>query len=264
MLPNSIQQSPEDHKAAAEESLRKRLVDLVEAGQPVVLDHSFWRRTTRDHYKAPIESHGCRWELIYLRTSPATLRQRLAVRNKLHGANSVTVSEDLLNRYLAGFEEPVDEGELTILQDRCDQPRGVRHSSCPLRARSQSDQRGIAGRFPVQKPESRKSAQADSAWTTSEVVDASGVITAILVCCPQHGHSRCAHEDPEHTRNDLHPSCPVRHEAPGRDATRRAAITFNPYPPRPRTAAGRMHARCPRLRSCLVWQRPSRRSQAGG
>ncbi|MGN9841498.1 AAA family ATPase [Nonomuraea sp. H19] len=107
----------EDHKAAAEEALRKRLVDLMEAGQPVVLDYSFWRRTTRDYYKALIESHGCRWELIYLKASPETLRQRLAVRNKLHGANSVTVSEDLLNRYLAGFEEPVDEGQLTITQD---------------------------------------------------------------------------------------------------------------------------------------------------
>ncbi|MEO3793428.1 ATP-binding protein [Nonomuraea sp. B10E15] len=107
----------EGHKAAAEEALRKRLVDLMKAGQPVVLDYSFWRRTTRDGYKALIESHGCRWKLIYLKASPETLRQRLAVRNKLHGANSVTVSEDLLNRYLAGFEEPVDEGELTILQD---------------------------------------------------------------------------------------------------------------------------------------------------
>ncbi|TMR07309.1 ATP-binding protein [Nonomuraea turkmeniaca] len=107
----------EDHKAAAEETLRKRLVDLMEVGQPVVLDYSFWRRTTRDDYKALIESHGCRWELIYLKASPETLRQRLAVRNKSHGANSVTVSEDLLNKYLAGFEEPVDEGELTILQD---------------------------------------------------------------------------------------------------------------------------------------------------
>ncbi|GAA3245936.1 AAA family ATPase [Nonomuraea helvata] len=87
------------------------------AGQAVVLDYSFWRRTTRDYYKALVESHGCRWELVYLKASPETLRRRLAVRNKLHGANSVTVSEDLLDRYLAGFEEPVDEGELMILQD---------------------------------------------------------------------------------------------------------------------------------------------------
>jgi predicted kinase len=107
----------ESHKAAAEETLKKRLVDLMEAGRPVVLDYSFWRRTTRDHYKALVESHGRQWELIYLKASPETLRRRLAVRNKLHGANSVTVSEDLLNRYLAGFEEPADEGQLTILQD---------------------------------------------------------------------------------------------------------------------------------------------------
>ncbi|MEU4324761.1 AAA family ATPase [Nonomuraea dietziae] len=90
---------------------------------------AFWRRTTRDRDKVLIESHGCRWELIYLKASPETLRQWSAARNKLHGANSVTVSEDLLNRYLAGFKEPVDEGELTILQDRYDQPRDVHRSS---------------------------------------------------------------------------------------------------------------------------------------
>ncbi|MGP3914471.1 AAA family ATPase [Nonomuraea sp. 10N515B] len=107
----------ERHKTTVEKILRNQLVELMEAGRPVVLDYSFWSRSTRDRYKALIESHGCQWELIYLKASPETLRQRLAARNKLHGANSVTVSEDLLNKYLAGFEEPVDEGELTILQD---------------------------------------------------------------------------------------------------------------------------------------------------
>ncbi|TMR90247.1 AAA family ATPase [Nonomuraea basaltis] len=107
----------EDSKAAAEETLWDELVDLLKAGQPVVLDYSFWRRATRDRYKALIESHGRRWELIYLKANPETLRQRLGIRNMTHGANSVTVSGELLDRYLIGFEEPVDEGERTILQN---------------------------------------------------------------------------------------------------------------------------------------------------
>ncbi|MGP3964739.1 AAA family ATPase [Nonomuraea sp. 3N208] len=106
----------EHHKATAEEALWHELVDLLEAGRPVVLDYSFWRRATRDRYKALIESHGRRWELIYLKASPETLRRRLMLRNTMHGANSVTVAEGLLDRYLTGFEEPVDEGEHTVLQ----------------------------------------------------------------------------------------------------------------------------------------------------
>ncbi|GII04019.1 AAA family ATPase [Planobispora takensis] len=109
-------QEYEDHKAAAEEALRHELVRLMQAGRPVVLDYSFWQRAKRDRYKSLIESHGYRWELVYLKANPETLRRRLAVRNALEGPNSVTVSEDLLQRYLAGFEEPIEEGERTITQ----------------------------------------------------------------------------------------------------------------------------------------------------
>jgi hypothetical protein len=38
------------------------------------------------------------------------------VRSEPKGANSVTVSEVLLDRYFATFEEPIGEGERIILQ----------------------------------------------------------------------------------------------------------------------------------------------------
>ncbi|RBQ22151.1 ATP-binding protein [Spongiactinospora rosea] len=106
----------ERYKAAAEQTLWDELIRLMATGRPVVLDYSFWQRATRERYKALIESHGYRWELVYLKADPATLRQRLAVRNTKDGANRVTVSEELLNRYLTGFEEPVGEGERVIHQ----------------------------------------------------------------------------------------------------------------------------------------------------
>ena len=109
-------QEYEEHKAAAEEALRHELMRLMQAGQLVVLDYSFWQRATRDRYKSLIESRGYRWELVYLKAAPETLRWRLAARNALNGPNAVTVSEDLLESYLAGFEEPVGEGERTIVQ----------------------------------------------------------------------------------------------------------------------------------------------------
>jgi predicted kinase len=106
----------ERHKATAEQELWHELIRLMDACQPVVVDYSFWNRATRKRYKALIESHGCRWELVHLKASLVTLQRRLAVRNELHGANSVSVSGELLDRYFASFEEPIGEGERVILQ----------------------------------------------------------------------------------------------------------------------------------------------------
>ena len=95
---------------------RLELVELMRAGRNVVVDYSFWSRAARDDYKALVESHGCRWELVHLKADRATLERRLAVRNRQDGANAVTVDADLLGRYLAGFEEPEGEGEQVLRQ----------------------------------------------------------------------------------------------------------------------------------------------------
>ncbi|MFE7795023.1 AAA family ATPase [Streptomyces sp. NPDC057460] len=95
---------------------RQELVDLMLAGRDVVVDYSFWSRAARDDYKALIENHGCRWELVHLKADRTTLERRLEVRNGQEGANSVTVDETLFNRYLANFEEPNGEGEQVVMQ----------------------------------------------------------------------------------------------------------------------------------------------------
>ncbi|MBV2151897.1 ATP-binding protein [Kitasatospora sp. SUK 42] len=95
---------------------RQELVELMLAGRDVVVDYSFWSRAARDDYKALVESHGCRWELIHLKADRTTLELRLAVRNGEEGANSVTVDEELFGRYLANFEEPTGEGEQVLVQ----------------------------------------------------------------------------------------------------------------------------------------------------
>ncbi|HEX3812735.1 MAG TPA: ATP-binding protein [Mycobacteriales bacterium] len=106
----------EELKADAERELWNELVTLLEERRPVVLDYSFWSRATRKRYQALIESYGCRWELVHLKADLETLRRRLAIRNARDGANSVTVSDELLQRYFASFEEPVGEGERVIPQ----------------------------------------------------------------------------------------------------------------------------------------------------
>ena len=111
--------APEEYeqlKATVEAEQWQELIRLLEARQPVVIDYSFWNRARRDRYKALVESHGCRWELVHLKADPDTLRHRLALRNQQQGADSVTVSEELLDRYLAGFEEPAGEGERVVVQ----------------------------------------------------------------------------------------------------------------------------------------------------
>ncbi|MEU3465650.1 ATP-binding protein [Streptomyces sp. NPDC006733] len=95
---------------------RQELVALMRAGRDVVVDYSFWSRAARDEYKELVEHHGCRWELVHLKADRATLECRLAVRNRQEGANAVTVEEGLLDRYLAGFEEPAGEGEQVVAQ----------------------------------------------------------------------------------------------------------------------------------------------------
>ncbi|MEV7027890.1 ATP-binding protein [Kitasatospora sp. NPDC093558] len=103
-------------KSAVEQELWERLGHLMAAKKPVVIDYSFWNRATRDRYKAAIESHGCRWELIRLRADVETLRRRLADRSLRNDANSVTVADELLERYFTAFEEPIDEGEFVVVQ----------------------------------------------------------------------------------------------------------------------------------------------------
>lgn len=107
----------EQLKSAIEQELWEELIRLMEARLPVVIDYSFWSQANRDRYKAVIESHGCRWELIRLKADLETLRRRLDDRNQENDANSVTVSDELLERYFANFEEPIDEGERVIVQE---------------------------------------------------------------------------------------------------------------------------------------------------
>jgi predicted kinase len=94
----------------------QELVELMRAGRDVVVDYSFWSRAARDEYKALVESHGCRWELVHLKAARETLERRLALRNREQGANAVTVEENLLSRYLDHFEEPNGEGEQVVVQ----------------------------------------------------------------------------------------------------------------------------------------------------
>jgi predicted kinase len=100
---------------ATHADLRDRLADLMTRRAPVVVDSAFWNRADRDEHKALIEQAGCRWRLVYLKTPLDVLRARLHDRNQRLDANApFPITEDILVRYAAAFEEPIDEGALVV------------------------------------------------------------------------------------------------------------------------------------------------------
>lgn len=109
----------EDYAAlsqVAEDALRQRLLELIQAGRRVVVDLSFSQRASRDEYKQLIESAGGHWRLVYLQVRPDVLRLRLARRAERFDANAAfPITADVLADYLTGFEEPRGEGEDTLV-----------------------------------------------------------------------------------------------------------------------------------------------------
>lgn len=101
-----------EHSATVERDLRDQLVRLIREGRDVVVDFSFWRRRMRDDYKRLVETAGGRWRLVYLKTDPDVLRQRLDFRSERFDADAAfPITHDILASYLAAFEEPNGEGE---------------------------------------------------------------------------------------------------------------------------------------------------------
>lgn len=92
-----------------------QLVELgehVRAGRDVVVDYSFWSREHRREYAAFVERLGGTVEIVYLKVSREELFRRVARRNaQPAGPHRFRVDEELLGRYVDGFEEPdADEG----------------------------------------------------------------------------------------------------------------------------------------------------------
>jgi len=103
----------------AEDALRRRLLELIASGRDVVVDFSFWSRSSRARYKQLVEDAGGCWRLVHLQVPPNILRQRLAERSMRFDANAAfTIDEATLLRYLDGFEAPDGEGEevLTVTE----------------------------------------------------------------------------------------------------------------------------------------------------
>jgi predicted kinase len=99
----------------AEAQLRLQLVEVMKRRQAAVIDFSFWQRSRRGAYRQLIEREARPWVLLYLKVGKPLLRERLEKRKARFDANAAfPIDEELLDRYIAGFEEPCGEGEVLV------------------------------------------------------------------------------------------------------------------------------------------------------
>ena len=106
---------PETIRSRLERDLRRRLVELVEAGSDVVLDLSFWSRGMRAEYRKLLSPFGVVPETVYLATPRSVALQRVAHRDG-STPNDVRLDVETAALYYDHFEPPTsDEGPLTVL-----------------------------------------------------------------------------------------------------------------------------------------------------
>ncbi|KAI8627115.1 ATP/GTP-binding protein [Xylariaceae sp. FL1651] len=109
---------------AADECKARLTRLLTEGSRDAVFDRAFWNKEDRDEAKRLIESLGARWVLVYLKApDKETLWRRIRGRREI-GLNAdcaYEITEDVLDMYWSGFEEPVGEGEIVIHTSREDQ-----------------------------------------------------------------------------------------------------------------------------------------------
>jgi predicted kinase len=92
------------------QDINKQLIDHVEAGRDVVLDHGLGQRDERDAYKRLVEEHGGQWCLIHFTVDHTELIRRLEIRNARPDTPSMTPA--MLDWMSSVSQEPHGEGEI--------------------------------------------------------------------------------------------------------------------------------------------------------
>lgn len=94
--------------------LRQRLIQLLERGQNVVLDFSFWSRSMREEWRRLVAEYGVVAETIYMATDKQTCLNRLRARARAHEDDFI-ITRSIATEYFDHFEPPSDdEGPLTV------------------------------------------------------------------------------------------------------------------------------------------------------
>ncbi|KAI0487176.1 ATP/GTP-binding protein [Xylaria cf. heliscus] len=103
---------------AAEECKERLARLLTDRSKDVIFDRAFWNKEDRDEAKKQINGLGARWVLVYLKVpDKQTLWRRIRQRREaqLNADCAYEITPDILDMYWDGFEEPVDEGAIVII-----------------------------------------------------------------------------------------------------------------------------------------------------
>ncbi|MBS0409568.1 MAG: ATP-binding protein [Proteobacteria bacterium] len=110
---------PAEAYAEKQAIARAALMDQVSRGlakrTPMVIDSAFWNRAARDGYRELAARFDCQCRVLHLKAEPALLRERLKVRAERFDANAAfPVTDEILDRFLKGFEAPEGEDEIVV------------------------------------------------------------------------------------------------------------------------------------------------------
>lgn len=97
--------------------LRKKAVEIVQAGSNVILDWGFWTKAERKEISNYFESHNIQYEWHYIDVDEENWQNNITERNKKvkagNGESDFYVDEGLLQKLLSNFEEP-DKEEIDV------------------------------------------------------------------------------------------------------------------------------------------------------
>ena len=113
---NFNSESLDQHEKNIKEEYKERLRKEIQERRSVVLDYGFWKKSERDEYKQLAEELGGEWKLYFFDVPSDILKSRVVLRNENDSENNHVISEELLERFILGFEKPTDEGEEIITE----------------------------------------------------------------------------------------------------------------------------------------------------
>jgi len=104
--------SPEEfltYSRKAQELLMDRLHETIARGGKAVVDATLCKRSKRDEYRDALDGTGVKYCLVYCNADAATLRERLHRRNAAPGREAAIVTDEMLDKFLIGFQPPMDD-----------------------------------------------------------------------------------------------------------------------------------------------------------
>lgn len=104
-----------DHKVVG--LSRDFAFELVAKGIDVILDEGFWAKEERAAMRRRVEEIGAEPVLVYLDTSIATIRERVAQRSADPPQDSFRIGDALLDHYLPYWQPPEEDEDYVLARE---------------------------------------------------------------------------------------------------------------------------------------------------